>query len=380
MLFATALALSLNAETCPADWKKNSYLAARDSVVSIDTVGVSIEHIVPVAGFVYPTRRHVVAIDYAGSIGRGLDVHFATGKDIHAHVIALDEARHVTILELDTDAPAAPLAISDRSLEVGDELIAVSPFENESGSTTRLDAWLHVGHVATEGDRGALRFDSTTPAVLGAPLLDCTGAVVGLRGWNMIVPSSDILAVPPGKEPIDDRKEWSADHVNAGLIVQGDDHVRLGASLGMAFVQGDRLQVRMAIGALASVPKTSDKSLPDDKYAGGRVQFEPTIGYRIMLTEKFPTYIVPQIGAVGRLDFESTTTTDRRITDVGCVGRGGPCTVESKGSTATTTTPSVAPILGVGFVIPAAALTYQVHLDPSDPARSTHQVFLGVEF
>ena len=49
MLFATALALSLNTEACPADWKKTSYLAARDSVVSIDTVGVSIEHIVPVA-------------------------------------------------------------------------------------------------------------------------------------------------------------------------------------------------------------------------------------------------------------------------------------------------------------------------------------------
>jgi hypothetical protein len=48
-------------DTCSEDWKKKVYLSARDSVVSVETVGFAIEHIEPVAGVVYPDRHHVIA-------------------------------------------------------------------------------------------------------------------------------------------------------------------------------------------------------------------------------------------------------------------------------------------------------------------------------
>jgi hypothetical protein len=383
--FLPRLARAQDAEpACSEDWKKNVYTGARDSVVSIETVGFAIEHFEPVAGIVYPDNRHVVAISHGAGIGRGLRVRFANGAEIAAEPVAFDEGRHVTILKLASEAPAPALRVVDKPLEVGKELLSVSPFEGVSmvnPEETALDSQIHVGHVANLGDRTLLRFDARWPETIGAPIFDCTGDVVALRGWGAILPAKDILAVTPKDEPVDMRR-WSALHMHVGMIGQYDDRARIGASVGMSVVQGDRWQVRVAFGGVGDIPRPSerDRALDGERISGGRLQLEPTVGYRILLTKDFPTYLVPQVGVVGRLDFRKTTSTTATIPDTSCVARGGPCDVDTKTSSSTTVTPSIAPALGVAFMIPGASVGYQVHLDVRDPAKSTHQVFLGFEF
>lgn len=371
-------------DTCTqdqADWKKKVYLASRDSVVSIETVGFAIEHIDPIAGVVYPDKHHVVAISHAAGIGRGVRVRFVGGREIAAEPVAYDENLHVTILKLASEAPAPPVRIVDKALDPGMELISVSPFEGfttGSADTTALDSFIHVGHVANLGDRTLLRFDANWAETTGAPLFDCTGDVVGLRGWGAILRAKEILSVTPKDEPVDMRK-WSALHMHLGMIGQFDDRARIGASTGMSIVQGDRWQVRIAVGGLANIPRPSERDR-DEKISGGRLQLEPTLGYRIMLTDKFPTYIVPQVGVVGRLDFLTKTTTEAMIPDTTCIASGGPCKVDLKSNRSTSVTPSLAPAIGVSFLIPGASVGYQVQLDVRDPAKSTHQVSLGFEF
>ena len=114
--------------------------------------------------------------------------------------------------------------------------------------------------------------------------------------------------------------------------------------------------------------------------SGGRLQLEPTLVYRIMLTDKFPTYIVPQIGVVSRLDLQTRTTNGAVIPDTSCIARGGPCKVETTTNRETSVTPAILPALGVSFMLPGAAIGYQAHIDVLDPSKTTHQVFLGFEF
>lgn len=372
-------------DTCPEDWKKNVYLSARDSVVSIETVGFEIDHFDPVAGVVYPDRRHVVAITHAAGIGRGVRVRFAGGAEIDAEPVLFDEARHVTILKLASEAPAGPVHIADRPLEPGKELMAIAPFEGVSAvdpGETALDARIHVGHVANVGDRALLRFDATWSEIIGAPLYDCEGNVVAMRGWGAMLPARDILAAAPNAAPDApvDVARWSALHMHLGMLAQGGDGAaRIGASTGLAVVQGDRWQVRLGLGVLGTIPKDSDTN-GREKTSEVRLQAETTVGYRILLTKGFPTYLVPQIGVVGRLDLTTTTTTTYAINDTSCIARGGPCDVEPTGSRSTTVAPSMAPVVGAAFMIPGASLGYQMQLDVADPARSTHQVYLGFEF
>lgn len=369
-------------DICPQDWKKTVHLAARDSVVSIESIGFSIDHFEPVAGVVYPDKRHVVAISHAAGIGRGVRVRFANGKEIGAQPVSHDEARHTTILKLDEEAPAPALRIVDKPLEVGKELVSVSPFDGVSRvnpDETQLDSQIHVGHVANVGDRTLLRFDATTPATIGAPLFDCAGDVVALRGWGAILPAKDILAVTMKDEPVDVAK-LSALHLHLGFLGQFDHHAHVGLSTGLSVVQGDRWQVRVGFGAMATIPRPSENDPHGERVSGGRVQLEPTLGYRIMLTEKFPTYIVPQVGVVSRLDITTRTRTEAFIPDTSCIARGGPCKIEMTGQRSTSVTPQLSPALGVSFIIPGAALGYQVQVDVRDPAKSTHQVFLGLEF
>lgn len=367
--------------TCSETWKKDVYTSSRDSVVSIETVGLSLEHIEPVAGFVYPDKHHVVAISHGAGIGRGLRVRFAGGKEIAAEPVAFDEQRHVTILKLASEAPAPPLRVADKPLEVGKELAAVTPFDGfktAQQDEIAQDSALHVGHIANLGDRTLVRFDMTWQETIGSPLFDCTGDVVALRGWGAVVPAKDILAVTTKDEPVDVRR-FSALHLHLGMLGQFDDRARIGMSSGLSIVQGDRWQVRIGIGALGNLPKPSERDR-DEKVSGGRIQLEPTLGYRIMLTDKFPTYIVPQIGVVSRLDFATRTSTSAVIPDTSCVARGGPCKVETTTSRDTSVTPAILPALGVSFMLPGAAIGYQAHIDVLDPAKTTHQVFLGFEF
>ena len=159
------------------------------------------------------------------------------------------------------------------------------------------------------GDRTLVRFDASWSETIGAPMFDCSGDVVALRGWGAVLPAKEILAVTPSDAPVDVGR-LSALHLHLGMLGQFDDRARIGGSAGVSIVQGDRWQVRVAFGALGNIPKPSERDR-DEKVSGGRIQLEPTLGYRIMLTDTCPTSLVPQVGVVSRLDCATRTTTRR---------------------------------------------------------------------
>lgn len=366
---------------CPGDWKKRVYFAARDSVVQIEPIGFTLDAFYPLSGFVYSTRSHVVALSDAIGVGRGVRVIFASGKVIHARAVSVDHVNRLSILALESEAPSPPLEVADRPMEVGSEVASLAPFEGRAignHDDTEIDAALQVGHVANAGDRTTLRFDGAFAPSRGTPVFGCDGKLVALRDEHTMIPGSKLRALTPGDHPVQDGG-WSLAHMHFGLLVQGDaDRAYIGASAGTSIIYDDRFQLRLGLGALGGIPKRSERERDLEKSVG-RLQLESTIGYRFLLSEKVPVYLVPQVGVVGRVDI--TTQTQKLYSVSGtCVNAGASCPVDLSTRRSTDSKWSVAPVAGVSLLGAVAGLSYQLQLDVQDPSRSTHQVFFGLEF
>jgi hypothetical protein len=360
---------------CASDWRKRVYFSARDSIVRVEPIGMSIEGLMPMGGFVYATRSHVVVPSEAVGVGRGARVVFAGGRVVEAHAVAVDEAEGIAILALDAEAPAPPLEVADAPLGVGDEVAAVAAFE----ANATLDAWVQTGHVANAGDRTALRFDGAPALLRGAPVFACDGKIVALRRGDVLVPGAKIRAVATPPTPFDE-KRWSLLHAHAGFLVQGDaGRAYLGGSFGLSAVHADRLQLRLGLGVLGGLPREAEVA-GVDRVSIARLQVEPTIGYRILLTKAAPLYLVPEVGGVGRVDFIDRTHASFATTSPACFSGPGPCDLDQTVSTTSKTSLSASPVLGLSFLAFLGGVSYHWQIDVGDPRRSTHQVFFGLEF
>lgn len=366
---------------CHADWKKRAYFAARDSVVQIEPIGFTWDAFYPLSGFVYSTRSHVVALSDAIGVGRGVRVIFASGKVIRARAVSVDHVNRLSVLALESEAPSPPLEVTDRPMEVGSEVASVAPFEGRAvgdPDEAAIDAALQVGHVANAGDRTVFRFDGAFAPSRGTPVFACDGKLIALRDQNTMIPGSRLRALTAGDRPIPDG-DWSLAHFHFGVLVQGDsDRAYVGAGTGLSLVYADRFQLRLGLGVLGGIPKRSERDNDLEKSVG-RLQLESTIGYRFLLSEKWPVYLVPQVGVVGRVDI--TTQTQKLYSVSGaCMSADGSCPVDLQTRRSTDTSWSVAPVAGVSLLGVAGGLSYQLQLDVKDPSRSTHQLFFGLEF
>src|SRR5262249_18531565 len=159
---------------CASDWKKRAYTASRDSIVRVEPVGLSIAGMLPMGGFVYATRSHVVVPVEAVGVGRGARVFFTNGQTIDAHPVSVADANGIALRVLDAEAPAPPLEVGDAQLAVGDEVASVAAVE----ANATVDAWLQIGHVASPGDRSPfLGFDGADAPVRGSPVFACDGKI-----------------------------------------------------------------------------------------------------------------------------------------------------------------------------------------------------------
>jgi hypothetical protein len=368
--------LALADETCASDWKKRVYFASRDSVVRIEPIGFSLDGLFPMGGFVFATRSHVVALSGAIGVGRGANVYFANGQVIHARGVAVDEENDISILALDSEGPAQPLELGDVQLGVGDEVAALAAVEGE----VRDDEWMQLGHVANAGDRGKLRFDGAETYMRGSPIFTCDGRVVAVRRGNVLVPSERLRALQPHANSYVKDRWWSLAHAHVGFLVQADStRAYLGGSFGLSAVYADRIQLRLGAGVLAGLPKTGEVGGVDNVQTA-RFQLEPTIGYRFLLTDKLPLYVVPQIGGVGRFDITTNTHTTFIATNPSCFQGPGPCELGQSTSTSSKSSWGASPVLGVSLLGVVAGVSYQWQMDVSDVRKSTHQIFFGLEF
>ncbi|MGA5193851.1 trypsin-like peptidase domain-containing protein [Streptomyces exfoliatus] len=145
-------------------------------------------------GFVYDQEGHIVTNNHvvaSAADGGALSVTFPDGKAYDAEVVGRAEGYDVAVLKL-TNAPKGlkplPLGDSDK-VAVGDSTIAIgAPFGLSNTVTTGIISAKNRPVASGDGSGGsnsymsALQTDaSINPGNSGGPLLDASGAVIGIN-------------------------------------------------------------------------------------------------------------------------------------------------------------------------------------------------------
>jgi len=166
-------------------------IAARvsPSVVSISAKGASgadtgSGFFIDKSGFIL-TNNHVVAV--AATSG-SLTVNLANGKNFPARIIGRDISYDLAVIKIDIlDAPALQFGDSDK-VAVGDSVIAIGSPLGLAGTVTSGIISAKNRAVTTGGGNGessfinALQTDAAiNPGNSGGPLVDLTGAVIGVN-------------------------------------------------------------------------------------------------------------------------------------------------------------------------------------------------------
>ncbi|MFE7597171.1 S1C family serine protease [Streptomyces sp. NPDC057494] len=145
-------------------------------------------------GFVYDQEGHIVTNNHvvaSAADGGTLSVTFSDGKTYDAEVVGRAEGYDVAVIKL-KDAPKGltPLALGDSDkVAVGDSTIAIgAPFGLSNTVTTGIVSAKNRPVASGDGSGGsssymsALQTDaSINPGNSGGPLLDASGAVIGIN-------------------------------------------------------------------------------------------------------------------------------------------------------------------------------------------------------
>lgn len=145
-------------------------------------------------GFVYDQEGHIVTNNHvvaSAADGGTLSVTFSDGKTYDAEVVGRAEGYDVAVLKL-KDAPKGltPLPLGDSNkVAVGDSTIAIgAPFGLSNTVTTGIVSAKNRPVASGDGSGGsnsymsALQTDaSINPGNSGGPLLDASGAVIGIN-------------------------------------------------------------------------------------------------------------------------------------------------------------------------------------------------------
>ncbi|MEX0169157.1 S1C family serine protease [Streptomyces sp. LMG1-1-1.1] len=145
-------------------------------------------------GFVYDHEGHIVTNNHvvaSAADGGTLSVTFSDGKSYDAEVVGRAQGYDVAVLKL-TNAPKGltPLALGDSDkVAVGDSTIAIgAPFGLSNTVTTGIISAKNRPVASGDGSGGsnsymsALQTDaSINPGNSGGPLLDASGAVIGIN-------------------------------------------------------------------------------------------------------------------------------------------------------------------------------------------------------
>jgi putative serine protease PepD len=138
------------------------------------------------SGFVVDDDGHVLTNAHIVSGVTSVDVTFADGPTVAAHVIGKDEQTDIAVLAIDSSGlDLRPLALGDSSsVRPGDQVVVF-------GNPTGVSASAGTGRIAAAGRAveapGGYLIDNVfetdaviEPATSGGPLLDATGSVIGV--------------------------------------------------------------------------------------------------------------------------------------------------------------------------------------------------------
>lgn len=177
------------------------YERARPAIVRVES-GLSVG-----AGFVAIDASHVVTSLSLVADGHGVRVVDVEGNARSARVIVTAGDDDLALLELGSALPVEPLDVAAwDAIAVGREVV-VATFS--MGGTRRgrhgsgeFELGLTAGALNAVGER-AVQVDAS-PAVVGGPIVDCTGHVVGVAGRRMMMLGDDPFTFGAGSNAVAD--------------------------------------------------------------------------------------------------------------------------------------------------------------------------------
>ena len=253
-------------------------------------------------GFVFHSPEHVATRFSMVDTGRGIEVVLSGDRRRQAVVVAYDEKNDLAILKLDRPAGVAPLKAAKRASTVGEPVLSIAEkqiYDEEPEIVIEPGIVTNVEDEHFRSDAGHSHYS------WGGPLLDCSGAVIGMSegGWSDdATPAVALNALRKeiAQEQIYDG-DWSLAHPSVTFPIQIDQGIEpgfnhpdgwMGIGLGTALIGKDRwfFPIRASVMALVGPEIETDNS----SRIGGRVQLETGIGYRAMLSGgAIPLYLVP---------------------------------------------------------------------------------------
>ena len=171
--------------------------AARDSVVTITSEGLSSRGLLTIpstgvgSGIVLTSNGYILTNRHVVQGSQALTVELADGRQFDATVVKISEGQDLALIKIDASGLTAAVIGDLSKLQVGQTAIAIgSPLGTFTESVTRgiISA---TGRTITVNDESAGRPETLTgllqtdaainPGNSGGPLLDASGAVIGIN-------------------------------------------------------------------------------------------------------------------------------------------------------------------------------------------------------
>jgi hypothetical protein len=367
---------------CSSDAIEHVHRTRAPTVVVVRAPGA---HGTPMVGlgFVFGSRRHVATAFAIVETGRGIEVELGD-ESREAVVVAFNRARDLAILRLERPQTRAPLPSAHVAPRIGEPVLALGRTSDASDG----DVVLTPGIISAK--RGSeLRSNALDGSQLdwGGPVLDCSGELVGIAtaDGERIAPAAaleDLLGtIDEQAEPYE--SGWSLLHPTLAFHGQlGVTHTPgfdvpdgwLGFGVGTALIGNDRWYFPFE----ARVLMLTGPRSPLVERSGVRVQLATGAGYRFLLANDPPTYLIPTIGVVGSYD-SITTRTTRLVSFPGCE-RGAACPLGLALEEYQASDMRLMPTAGLKLQLGFATVGYEFALDVKAPQQSTHQLSVGLQF
>ncbi len=336
-------------------------------------------------GFAFEEPDLVVAPAAVASKGRGVEVTYQ-GRTLPATIVAVDDNAGLALLRVPGLHVDRPLTASPVKVQLGTATVGPTFAYGEYGEISK-----QMSDGAVTAVDGA-RFKAAPNAGLGyhwgAPLVDCSGRVLGMSDWygtdvtSVKGVQTMITRVRAGTKPYEGG--WTFDHPTFHVLLEVDQNGEAwgGIDLGFAVVAKDRLELGFSGRVLGrGDPEPDGTDSWSYREWGVRGGADARAGYRLMLTEgAMPFYLVPHLGAGFDVTYRGAERTRQRALLADCAPDGTCPVITETDDVEADARARVYPAAGVGARLGFVELDYTFRLDVAEPQLSSHQIGFGIQF
>ncbi len=378
-LWALVCSLSVTglANAQQGTWTQDQFANATPSLVHVQTPGAT------GTGFVVSDRHHVVTPLHVVNAARPVRVRVHGGAFVSARIVAVDPDADLALLRT-TDSLAEPLRLhgppaeGSAILSIGPALVSVA----DEHDTDEHDNW-----AVTQGVLSAIgseRLQLALSGVLGGPIIDQEGRVVGIatsrEGQTTFASLAEAIDDLIDAEPTQTayRGRWRPLLEVQGTVQVEDGQAFGGATLGMGALARDRFGIVGRVGMLAMSSQTQGTITARST---SRLTLALEAQYRLQIPSvSFPLHLVFGVGLWSAFEMTSETT-ERYSFPGGCDPTAEICDADRFTTVTSSTRWLARPALRLGINVgDAVSLSYGVQIDVRRPRNTAHTFNLGFSF